>query len=405
MLKRKLFYELVAHLSRKEFSIITGARQTGKSTLLRQLEDHCKSNNLPVVFLNLENRPILSELNQTPLNVLKYIPVTDKRVIVLIDEVQYLNDASNFLKLLHDEHADRIKIVATGSSAFYIDDHFRDSLAGRKRLFILLTCSFDEYLEITDKSYLNGEIQKICERGDYKSTMLDYLRIEWESYLLYGGYPAVILEPDPSEKINMLKEIRDSFIKRDILESGVQNEFAFYNLFRILAGQIGSLVNINELSNVLRIKNETVSGYLRIMQKCFHIALISPFYKNLRKELVKMPKVYLLDSGLRNCLLNNFQPVITRADRGEIWENSMYRLLAEKYKMDSIRFWRTSAGNEVDFILQDIPDPHAFEVKFDYNQVKPLKYKVFNEAYPEIPLSFSWMNPLDEDFFRRIYSI
>ncbi len=405
MFKRKLFQELVTHLSRKEFSIITGARQTGKSTLLRQLEEYCKTSNLPVLFLNLENRGILSELNQTPLNVLKYIPVADKRVIVLIDEVQYLDDASNFLKLLHDEHADKIKIVATGSSAFYIDDHFRDSLAGRKRLFVLLTCSFDEYLEIKDKSFLRDEIQKITERGDSKSTMLDYLRIEWESYLQYGGYPAIIMEPDSAEKINMLKEIRDSFVKRDILESGVQNETAFYNLFRILAGQTGNLVNVNELSTVLRIKNETVSGYLRIMQKCFHIALISPFYRNLRKELVKMPKVYVMDSGLRNCLLNNFQPVTSRTDRGEVWENGVYRMLAEKYGVDSIRFWRTSAGNEVDFVLPDIAEPFALEVKFDYIQVKLRKYRVFNEAYPEIPLRFSWMNPFNEDFFRRTGSI
>jgi len=402
MIKRKLFRELVAHLSKKEFSIITGARQTGKSTLLRQLEDHCKLSGMPVVFLNLENRSILDEFNQSPLNVLKYIPTTDKRTTVLIDEVQYLDDASNFLKLLYDEHADRIKIVATGSSAFYIDDHSRDSLAGRKRLFVLLTCSFDEYLEINNKPHLQDEIKKISERADYKSTMIDHLKNEWETYILYGGYPAIITEPDPEEKINMLMEIRDSFIKRDILESGVQNETAFYNLFRILASQTGNLVNVNELSSVLRIKNETVSNYLRIMQKCFHIAMVGPYYRNVRKELVKMSKVYLLDSGLRNCLLSNFQSIIYRADKGEIWENMVYRILIEKYGMDSIRFWRTSAGNEVDFILADITIPHALEAKFDYNQVKPGKYRLFNEKYPEIPMYFSWMTPFNEDFFRRI---
>jgi len=405
MYKRKLFQELVLHLPKKEFSIITGARQTGKSTLLRQLEDHCKKDNLPLVFLNLENRSILSELSQSPLNVLKYLPETDKRVIILIDEVQYLKDASNFLKFLYDEHADRIKIVATGSSAFYIDDHFRDSLAGRKRLFVLLTCSFDEYLEITDKAHLKYEIEKICKRGDYRSTMLDYLRIEWEDYILFGGYPAIIIEPDPQEKINKLKEIRDSFIKRDILESGVQNQTAFYNLIRILADQSGNLLNMNELSNILRIKNETVSSYLHIMQKCYHIALIKPFFRNMRKELIKMPKVFLLDSGLRNCLLNNFGTFSSRMDMGKVYENAVFRLLAEKYGLDAVQFWRTSAGNEVDFVLSDVAIPHAIEVKYDSNQVKPGKYKLFNEAYPEIPLHFSWMNPFTEDFFRRIGSL
>jgi hypothetical protein len=405
MLKRKIFQELVAHLSKKEFTIITGARQTGKSTLLRQLEYHCKQTHLPVVFLNLENRYILSELIQSPVNVLKYVPATEKRVILLIDEVQYLEDASNFLKLLYDEHADRIKIVATGSSAFYIDDHFRDSLAGRKRLFVLLTCSFDEYLEFREKTQLKDEIEEICKRVDYKSPMLDYLRIEWENYILFGGYPAIITEPDQEEKISKLKEIRDSFIKRDILESGVQNEIAFYNLFRILADQTGNLVNVNELSSFLRIKNETVASYLRIMQKCYHIALIKPFFRNLRKELIRMPKVFILDSGLRNCLLNNFQPFSSRMDMGEIFENAIFRMLAEKYGLDTIQFWRTSAGKEVDFVLADIANPHAIEVKYDSNQVKPGKYKPFIEAYPEIPLYFSWMNPFSEDFFRRITSL
>jgi predicted AAA+ superfamily ATPase len=344
-------------------------------------------------------------MNLSPLNVFKFCPEADKRIIILIDEIQYLEDASNFLKLLFDEHADKVKIVATGSSAFYIDDNFRDSLAGRKRLFVLLTCSFDEYLEITDKSHLKYEREEICKRGDYRCTMLDYLRIEWEKYILFGGYPAIITEPDQETKIDKLREIRDSFIKRDILESGVQNEIAFYNLFRILANQTGNLINVNELSNILRIKNETVSNYLHIMRKCYHIALIKPFFRNLRKELIRMPKVFLLDTGLRNCLLNNFQPFSSRMDLGEVYENAIFRILAEKYGLDTVQFWRTSAGNEVDFVLADIANPHAIEVKYDSNQVKSGKYKRFNEAYPEIPLNFSWMNPFTEDFFRRIISI
>ena len=113
MIRRKLFEDLQAHLTKKEYSIITGARQTGKSTLLRQLEDHCKQMNLPVVFLNLENRTILIELNENPLNILKFIPRLNAKTVVLMDEIQYLADPSNFLKLLYDEHSEQIKIVAT----------------------------------------------------------------------------------------------------------------------------------------------------------------------------------------------------------------------------------------------------------------------------------------------------
>jgi uncharacterized protein len=401
LIHRKLFEDLKAHLEKKEYSVITGARQTGKSTLLKQLEEYCKRMEIPVVFLNLENRTILAELNQNPLNILKFMSEPNKKTVALVDEIQYLDDPSNFLKLLYDEHSEQIKIVASGSSAFYIDNKFRDSMAGRKKLFQLNTCSFDEYLLLSDKSELLVEKKKLINNPDYRSTLIDYLRVEWETYMIYGGYPAIITEPDKQEKIIRLKEIRDSFIKRDILESGINNESAFYNLFRILASQTGSLVNVNELSSLLRIKNETVENYLAVMQKCFHIELIKPFFRNLRKELVKMPKVFLLDTGLRNCLINNFQPLSVRNDKGDLWENTVFRILADKYGSDAIHYWRTSAGNEVDFVLSDIEKPKAIEVKYDKNQITISKYKIFMEAYPDIPLHHIWLYPFDQDFFKR----
>jgi predicted AAA+ superfamily ATPase len=293
--------------------------------------------------------------------------------------------------------------VATGSSTFYIDSQFRDSLAGRKKIFQLYTCSFDEYLELGGKSALKEEKDLLLQNANFSSTLIDYLLVEWESYMIYGGYPAVITEPDKQEKVNRLKDIRDSFVKRDILESGVLNETAFYQLFRILAGQTGGIVNVNELSSTLRTKNGTIENYLTILQKCFHISLVKPFYRNLRKELVKMPKVFLLDTGLRNCLLNNFQPLAIRADKGELWENTVFRVLADRMDVDAIQYWRTSGGNEIDFILSNSDRLSAIEVKFDQNQVKENKFKLFKEAYPEIPLQFLWLNPFGQDFFRRTY--
>ncbi len=402
MVRRKLFSDLQAHLQKKEFSIITGARQTGKSTLLRQLEEYCKENGIPVIFMNLENKVILGEMNLSPINLLKFLPETDQKVVVLVDEVQYLDDASNFLKLLYDEYAGKIKIVATGSSAFYMNNSFRDSLAGRKKLFLLYTCAFDEYLEISGKKELVEELGRIHSKETYKSTLIATLLIEWEKYMIYGGYPAVITEPDRDAKMDRLRELRDSFVKRDMLESGVQNENAFYKLFLLMASQTGNLVNVNELAKTLLIKNETVVNYLAVLQKCFHIALVKPYYSNIRKELTKMQKVYLLDTGMRNCLLNNFQPVAQRTDRGELWENTVFRLLADKHGMDEIQYWRTAAGNEVDFVLPRNVHLKAIEVKYDKRQLKLSKYKLFTSAYPEMPLHFAWLSPGDEDFFRRI---
>ncbi len=134
----------------------------------------------------------------------------------------------------------------------------------------------------------------------------------------------------------------------------------------------------------LRIKSDTVSNYLHILQKCFHLALINPFFRNLRKELTKMPKGFLLDSGLRNSLLNNFQQIPDRMDKGEIWETAFFKALAYKYGWDEVFYWRTADGNEVDFVLPQIETPFAVEAKYDEAAIKHSKYKKFQEAYAEI---------------------
>ncbi len=400
MIKRKLYEKLVEHLGKREFTIVTGARQTGKSTILHELMKMCKSLDKPSIFINLENKTVLAELDANPFNLLSYLPSQDKRNVVFLDEIQYLSDPSNFLKLLYDDFSDKVKIVASGSSAFYRDTKFKDSLAGRKRIFQLWTCDFEEYLSLQGKEELWGEISLIRQNPKFKSLKLELLRLEWENYMLYGGYPAVVVEPAFAEKIEMLKEIRDSFVKRDIVESGVQNELVFYQMFRLLAGQSGQLVNTNELSNTLKIRNETTQNYLEVMEKCFHVTLLKPFSANLRKELVKMPKAYFLDTGLRNCLLNNFQPINQRLDKGELWEQTFFRLLVDKYGIDEIRFWRTSDGKEIDFILPNQHPPLAIETKFDREQFKIKKYRAFLEAYPTFKFSVAAIHPWSESFFR-----
>jgi uncharacterized protein len=175
-MERDLYHQIIGHLDKKEHTIITGARQTGKSTLLKQAADYCGKKNDPVVFLNLENKEILAEIEQSPLNLMKFLPDTDKKIMVFLDEVQYLSDPSNFLKLIYDEYKDKIKIIATGSSAFYIDRKFNDSLAGRKHIFLLLTCSFDEYLKFIGAAQLFNEIHQIKNKKSYKSLALQLIK-------------------------------------------------------------------------------------------------------------------------------------------------------------------------------------------------------------------------------------
>lgn len=388
MVIRKKYSEIEAHIQRKEFTILIGARQIGKSTLLRQLAEGVEKRNESVFSLNLERKNVLQELDRQPENLFKFCPLAEgKRIFVFIDEIQYLKDASGFLKLLYDEYADRLKIVATGSSAFYIDKNFKDSLAGRKRIFQMPTLDFDEFLDFKGKAELLADLAALKKGAKQKSVYENLFWAMMDEYLNYGGYPAVVLENDFSAKKEMLKEIRDSYLKRDILESGVNDEEKLYRLLMVLANQSGNLLNVNELSNTLRINNSTIENYLYILQKCFHISLVRPFYNNIRKELVKMPKVYINDLGLRNILINYFAPIEQRADKGALLENYTYRKLLENHEADQIKFWRTTSGNEVDFVVEtSFQKGFSIEVKFQENESKLSRYKIFTNAYPDFPL-------------------
>ncbi|WP_345263515.1 ATP-binding protein [Nibrella viscosa] len=390
MIRRKRYDDLRSHLRKREHTILIGARQTGKSTLLAQVAETLAAEGETVVSLNLERKEILLDLNQSPDNLFRYIPQNrPQRVYVLIDEIQYLSDPTNFLKLLYDEYADWLKVVATGSSAFYIDRQFRDSLAGRKRIFDLQTLDFEEFLLFKNQENLAGEL-RLLRAGDLQKSVLEVqLWTALEEYMTYGGYPAVVLEPNEADKQERLRELRDSFVNRDILEAGITDETKFYRLLILLASQTGNLLNTNELATTLRLTHATTDEYLYVLQKCFHISLVRPFFQNLRKELIKMPKVYLNDLGLRNVLINYFAPLEQRADKGALLENYVYRRLTEQYPNDQVKFWRTADGNEVDFVVEETGlGGKAIEVKFSATEASPTKYRKFTETYPAFPLQF-----------------
>ncbi len=397
MIQRKKQTVIAKHLSKKEFTILIGARQIGKSTLLKQLYEDLNQKDETVYFLNLDRKEILEELNESPENLFKICPLQqDKKIIVFIDEIQYLKDATTFIKLLFDEYSDRLKIVATGSSAFYIDKQFNDSLVGRKKIFFMGTLDFEEFLLFKGRNDLIEEVFKLKNKIKTKSIQENVLWGYMDEFVNYGGYPAVVLENEIAQKIELLKDIRDSFIKRDILESGIMDEAKFYRMLMLLASQSGNLLNVNEISNTLRITNATVENYLYVLRKCFHITLVKPFYNNLRKELTKMPKVYINDLGLRNVLINYFSPLEQRADKGMVLENLSFRLLSERFDQDQIKYWRTADGNEVDFVVEtSYLKGFAVEVKFNEQEVKPNKYNKFTQNYPDFPLDFWWWKKMD----------
>ena len=394
--KRQLLSQIEGHLSDKRHTIITGARQVGKTSILRMLYKQLLEEEKKAFFLSFEDIRILQSANEHPDRVFHHVALEPKpimegeaesRLYLLIDEVQYAKDPTNFLKYLYDKYESNVKVIATGSSAFYIDRKFKDSLAGRKRIFNLLPLSFSEYLLFKERENLQVEVDNLRKRTEYQSPFREELERLLFEYLLFGGYPAVVLENDPREKQFLLDELKNAYVKRDMLESGVVHEGKFYLLLQLLADQAGNLVNRNELAGTLQIDIKTVDNYLYILEKCYHIFLVRPFFRSLRKELTKMPKVYFNDLGLRNAFLNRFGEAHSRPDKGQLLENYYFCQLRQAYNLDQIKFWRTADKQEVDFIIEEsFGVGKALEVKWNKANFKPKKYAKFTGAYPDFEL-------------------
>jgi len=387
-INREVAQKALKYINNDEILIFTGARQTGKTTILKYLRNYLKKRDKITFFINLEDIDYLNLLNETPKNLLNLIELHLHKipVYVFIDEIQYLNNPSNFLKYIYDEYKGKIKLIVSGSSAFYIDRKFKDSLAGRKKIFYVYPLSFNEFLLFKGNEKLH---KKYCEKVSIQSFTLENFLLPdkreltryFNEYVRFGGYPRVVLENQYEDKIQLIEEIANSYIKKDVLETNINYIEKYYELFRIFSSQVGGLVNKYELSNLLNISITAIENYLYIMQKSFHVILIKPFYSNIRKELRKMNKVYFYDIGLRNYFYKNFDMIEIRADKGQLYENFILIELLNRINADKIRFWRTQTKNEVDFIIDE---RFAFEVKYNVNTFSPGKYNLFLNKYKEI---------------------
>ncbi len=367
------------YFENNDILLFIGARQAGKTTILKQIQSFLEKSNKTVHFLNLEDPDYLGLLNKSPKNLFKIFTIDlKKKTFLIIDEIQYLDNPTNFLKYFWDEYKEKIKIVASGSSAFYVDKKFKDSLVGRKKIFQVRTLSFREFLRFKKEDELS---QKNFEKISLSEK--EKIIIYYHEYLIYGGYPRVVLS-SLDEKKEILKDIAYSYIKKDVYEANIKQDEVFYKLFKILASQTGSLINASEIADTLEVSKSSIDNYLYIMQKSFHINLVKPFFKNIRKELTKMPKIYFSDLGLKNFFLSNFNSLETREDKGTLLENAVFRQLIEKYPKDEIKFWRTTNQNEIDFVVKE---KRAFEVKINPKKIKELSYKKFFENYPNIEFS------------------
>ncbi|MBU1085853.1 MAG: ATP-binding protein [Candidatus Beckwithbacteria bacterium] len=374
---RNLTRQAKKHLDKDQVTIIIGCRQSGKTTILHQLEKIIIRKNHPNYFINLEDPDYLRLLKLSPKNLFKIFPInTNYKNYIFIDEIQYLDNPTNFLKYFYDEYKGKIKLIVSGSSAFYLDQKFKDSLVGRKKIFQLNTLSFKEFLNFKNKP----ELSKL-DFNQLKLNQLEKIQQYYSEYIVYGGYPRVVLA-DLENKKEVLEDIAYSYIKKDVFEAKIRQEEVFYRLIKILASQTGQLINSSELANTLNVSKTSIDNYIHLMQKSFHLKLIKPFYRNLRKEITKMPKAYFYDLGLKNLLTNNLTTWENHSNQGSLLENACFRQLIEIYPEDDIKFWRTASKQEVDFVVNN----QAYEVKTSPSNFRKTKYKSFQNQYPQINL-------------------
>jgi predicted AAA+ superfamily ATPase len=356
MINREIQSSIESKLFKSKLIIIYGARQVGKTTLLKKIGEKFEGQSIYINCDEPDIRELLTDVTSTQLKNL----VGNKK-LVLIDEAQRVKNIGITLKLFVDQIKE-VQVIATGSSAFELSNIINEPLTGRKYEYHLYPISIRELNQ--NLSWL--EVNRLLEER-----------------IIYGMYPEVIL--NPSEKKPLLKEITRSYLFKDILSyEGIRKPEILEKLLIALAAQIGSEVSYNELANTVGIDKDTITKYIDILEKAFIVFRLPPFSKNLRTEITKMRKIYFYDTGIRNALITNFNNLQSRNDKGSLWENFM---ISEKLKMNKAIgidaksfFWRTSQQQEIDYIEDIDGNLHTYEFTFNEKKKKQIS-KTFLNAY------------------------
>ena len=379
MFNREILTEIKPFIKRPEAILIKGVRRVGKTTLLkllkRQLKRKYKVQEKQIYFFDLEDLDLREDFNESPENLLKYIATDNRqRKYIFIDEIQYLNNPANFLKILVD-HYPQLKFFVTGSSSLEIKRKIQDSLVGRVVYFQLFPLSFAEFLRFKQEEKLRPTA-KMTKAQIKKSDRL------LEEYLLFGGMPEIVLEKNVALKKRLLKNYVNLYITKDIKNlAEIKDLTAFNKLTKILASQIGNIFYKKDLSNRLDISLKTVQRYFDILKYTFLVISLPPYFSNVLSQLVKAKKIYFYDLGLRNALLNDFNKLEFRIDSGALFENFILLELLQRNELTDISYYRTQHGSEIDFILDSPEAKMAVEVK--YRKFKEKKvFKVFDN-FPE----------------------
>lgn len=359
MIQRHLLQNLLDNCFKGKIILLLGARQVGKTTLLKELANRTK---VPFIWLNADEADI-SEAFKTAnasTQLLQLIGAPNK--LVIIDEAQQIPDIGKKLKLIYDTRPD-IQLIATGSSAFELQDSMAEPLTGRKRTFYLYPLSYTEIA--------------------HHQSAIEARRL-LEARLIFGSYPEVV--KNTGDEKNTLTEIASSYLYKDILKlDNVRKPTYIEKLLQALAFQIGSEVSYHELAQTVgNIDTATVERYLDLLEKAFVIFKLPALSRKLRNEIKKGKKYYFYDNGIRNVLISNFSTLDLRQDKGALWENYLIseRLKNNHYQARHLNtyFWRTHDKAEIDYIEEEDGTLNAFEMKWKAQKVRfP---KTFLEAYP-----------------------
>lgn len=340
-LRRKLYVQLKQHLHQPEISLILGPRQAGKTTLMLKLAEELNQEEKKTTYLNLD----VIESKQyfkTQHALIDHIEKTiGKEGVVFIDEIQRLENAGLFLKGLYDLQT-KYKFIVSGSGSLELKANIIEPMTGRKKTFILYPLTLTEFVA----NKLDIDFDKVESELSNNPYLCERLTSE---YLNFGGYPRVILAQTNQEKKEVLSEIYKSYLEKDIqLLLGVEKEEAFQILVKILANQVGNLVNRAELASTCGLNEKTIEKYLTFLDKTFIINLVKPFFTNARKELRKSPKIYFLDLGFLSLARGKLE--ISQIE-GNIFENACFLRLKELELFEEIHYWRSTSAAEVDFVI------------------------------------------------------
>jgi len=364
--EREILSTLLQNMENELILGLIGSRQVGKSSLLYLLIEHLLSRKTApedIFYFNLDDLKLHELFSSLP-DFIQFVGKDGNKKYILIDEIQRLSSPGLFLKEIFDlKH--NFKIIYTGSSQLEIKAKVKEHLVGRARVFGINRLSFREYINfsrpVTNKEALTHA-------------------------LIYGTYPAVAKETMAIDKKLRINDIFQSYVRKDLVDFlKIEKTEEFNKLLILLAYQAGNLLNISTLSNSLGIPRQDVKKYINILESTFICKRIYPFHKNYKKEIIKTPKLYFLDTGLRNFILDNFNNPDIRNDTGTLFENFVLaELLAnDHYMLKRINYWRTTNQTEIDFIVRSENQTEAIEVKWKGRTI-PKAFKTLTTFYPDI---------------------